>query len=97
MKKPSFSLEEAHRYFGVRYNNGTWELLEKENRTHAEDVQLVHGAHASLSHWLESRQRGQSTARRMFSVFGALRLGGRIRSRASRRVVFVAAPRSIRD
>ncbi len=44
---------EAHRYFGVKLNNSTWEFLGKAERTAAEDTRMIHMAHASRFHWGE--------------------------------------------
>ncbi len=48
-----YTTEEAHRVFAVDLFNLTWDLLEIENRTAAEDEKMVHAAHASRFHWGE--------------------------------------------
>jgi hypothetical protein len=45
------SEREWHRRQGVELFNGTWKLLEKRRRTRAEDLRMVHMAHASRYHW----------------------------------------------
>jgi len=42
---------EAHRKLGVDLFNGTWKLIEKRRRTKAEDLRMIHMAHASRYHW----------------------------------------------
>ena len=48
-----YTIKESHRAFAVDLFNLTWDLLEKENRTAAEDERMVHAAHASRFHWGE--------------------------------------------
>ncbi len=43
--------QEWHRKQAVSLFNQTWRLLEKKRRTHAEDLAMVHAAHASRYHW----------------------------------------------
>ncbi len=40
-----------HRRLGVDLFNHTWTLLEKPDRTPAEDDELLHATHASAYHW----------------------------------------------
>ncbi len=40
-----------HRRLGADLFNGTWELMEKEDRTHEDDDLMVHMTHASSYHW----------------------------------------------
>ncbi len=41
----------THRKFAVDCFNGTWSLLLKKRRTKADDLEMVHRAHASRYHW----------------------------------------------
>lgn len=55
--------------------NGVWTLLEKEDRTEAEDAQMIHAAHASTYHWMqiggpERRARGEWQCSRVYCVLG---------------------------
>jgi len=64
---------ELHRYFGRTLFNGTWTLMEKEDRTPDEDALMVHQAHASLWHWLkggkpENGARGEWQVSRVYCV-----------------------------
>ncbi|HKZ48392.1 MAG TPA: hypothetical protein VJ397_06345, partial [Thermoplasmata archaeon] len=40
-----------HRRFAVESFNATWKLVLKKRRTRADDVRMVHLAHASSHHW----------------------------------------------
>jgi len=52
-KKPSFDLAEAHRFFAADCFNRAWDLIEKQDRTPAEDRRMVALNQASLFHWME--------------------------------------------
>lgn len=43
--------EAAHRFFAVDCFNKTWDLIEKSDRTPAEDRLMVALTHASIYHW----------------------------------------------
>lgn len=45
---------EEHRRLGVELYNGTWELIERGDRTADEDDEMLHRAHASAYHWLHA-------------------------------------------
>jgi DNA-binding transcriptional MerR regulator len=66
-----------HRQLGVDAFNHVWTLLEREERTRAEDDELLHEAHASTYHWLkapecrpENRARGEWICSRAYAVLG---------------------------
>ncbi len=67
---------DAERRMGKALFNGTWALLEKENRTAAEDDTMLHMAHASRHHWGRSGADGAHLARgewqcaRVYAVLG---------------------------
>jgi tetratricopeptide (TPR) repeat protein len=48
----TYTLEEAHQYFAKMLNGQVWELLQKTDRSKAEDELMVDAAHASGYHWL---------------------------------------------
>jgi hypothetical protein len=48
-----FTLDEAHLKFAKQINGRTWQLLEKEDRTEAEEREMLHAAHAAQYHWLQ--------------------------------------------
>jgi hypothetical protein len=66
---------ETHRALGAGLFNRTWELLETEGRTPAQDDELVHAAHASAWHWLQvglpaHRARSEWLCSRVYSTLG---------------------------
>ncbi|HVO03206.1 MAG TPA: hypothetical protein VMT54_13460 [Candidatus Cybelea sp.] len=52
MNKPEFDIAEAHRYFAAHCFNAAWDLIEKRDRTEADDRLMVALAQASIYHWL---------------------------------------------
>ncbi|GHU96655.1 hypothetical protein FACS189483_00260 [Spirochaetia bacterium] len=42
---------ELNKKLAIEYFNGTWDLLDKTDRTTAEDFDMLHMAHASCFHW----------------------------------------------
>ena len=63
------------RELAVRLFNGVWELLERPERTSAEDERMVHMAHASRFHWEEvgtavNIARGEWQCSRVYAVIG---------------------------
>jgi tetratricopeptide (TPR) repeat protein len=68
-----YTAAEAHRYFAIEFNGQTWNLLENEDRTKADDEMMIYCAHASCRHWLEAgtgvhHQRGEWMIARVYSV-----------------------------
>lgn len=43
--------KDVHRRLAVELFNGTWDLMEKKDRSKAEDLRMIHMAHASCHHW----------------------------------------------
>ncbi|HEU5477468.1 MAG TPA: hypothetical protein VFU64_06540 [Gaiellaceae bacterium] len=54
---------EEHRALGVELYNGTWALIEREDRTPDEDDEMLHRAHASAYHWLQAPHTAANRAR----------------------------------
>jgi hypothetical protein len=54
---------EEHRRLGVELYNGTWELIERRDRTPDEDDEMLHRAHASAYHWLQAPHTAANRAR----------------------------------
>lgn len=55
--------------------NGVWDLLERDDRTPADDARMVHMAHASAHHWLQvgtslNEARGEWLCLRVYAVLG---------------------------
>jgi hypothetical protein len=46
-----YTEKEAHRHFAGQLNGEVWSLLEKPDRSKAEDELMIHAAHASCYHW----------------------------------------------
>jgi len=64
-----------HRRLGVDLFNKTWTLMEKDDRTEAEDDELLHCAHASAYHWLQvgtqaNRARSEWQCSRVNAILG---------------------------
>jgi DNA-binding transcriptional MerR regulator len=62
-----------HRRLGTTLFNSTWDLMEKEDRTPAEDDRMLHMAHASRFHWGEvgtkaNLARGEWQCSRVYAV-----------------------------
>ncbi len=51
-KSPDFDITAAHKYFAAHCFNGAWDLIEKPNRTPADDRLMVALSQASIFHWL---------------------------------------------
>ena len=54
---------EEHRRLGVELYNGTWTLIEREDRTPDSDDEMLHRAHASAYHWLQAPHTAANRAR----------------------------------
>jgi hypothetical protein len=66
-----------HRRIGVALFNHVWTLLERPDRTPAEDAEMVHAAHASRFHWgraegmeVVNLARGEWQCSRVYAVLG---------------------------
>jgi hypothetical protein len=51
--KAALDIPHAHRHFSVHCFNRTWDLIDKPNRTQADDEAMVLCALASLWHWTQ--------------------------------------------
>lgn len=72
-EEKTYTEAQAHKHFGVKFNNTVWELLDKPSRTEEEDHEMLHAAHASLLHWSKvgtqvNRQRGEWMLARVHTV-----------------------------
>lgn len=68
-------LEEMHLLFAKQIHRSVWQLLDKADRTAAEDEEMLCAAYASLYHWLfagteVNRQRGHWLISRVAAVLG---------------------------
>ncbi len=74
-EEKKMTAEEMHRKFAVDCFNGTWTLLDKPDRTKAEDLEMIHTAHASRYHWGKIGEpinfaRGDWQISRVYAVLG---------------------------
>lgn len=90
----------THRSLGIGLYNRTWELLEIEARTAAQDDELVHTAHASAHHWSLASQgveraRSEWLCSRVYAVLGR---GAEAAHHARRCLAILAAgPEGLKD
>jgi len=80
VRRPDLSAPRAedlplHRKLAAELFNGTWTLLEKQDRTPDEDAAMIHMAHASAYHWLQvgtplNFGRSHWLCSRVYSVLG---------------------------
>jgi len=67
--------EATHRRLAVDLFNRSWKLLEVENRTPAQEDELIHVVHAAAFHWGEigdaaRRARSENQCARVYSALG---------------------------
>ena len=67
--------KELHRKFAVDCFNGTWDLIENQDRTQQDDARMIHMAHASRFHWGEigtplNFARGDWQISRVYAILG---------------------------
>ena len=63
----------------IQLFNETWELIDKQNRTEAETITMLHKAHTSCYLWREANKplnnaRGEWQVSRVYSILGEGRL-----------------------
>lgn len=68
-------MNKLHRKIAVDNFNGTWDLIDKTDRTKDEDAEMIHRAHASLYHWMQIGEqvnfaRGEWQVSRVYSILG---------------------------
>lgn len=51
--EPTFDIEAAHRYFSTHCFNRAWDLIDQEERTPAEEDEMLNLSLASLWHWTQ--------------------------------------------
>ena len=67
--------KDLHRKFAVNCFNGTWDLIEKKDRTPEDDTDMIHMAHASRYHWGQigtplNFARGDWQISRVYAILG---------------------------
>jgi tetratricopeptide (TPR) repeat protein len=78
-EKEKYTIAEAHELFAKRLNGEVWRLLEKTDRTTADDESMVAAAFASHYHWFHvgnevNRQRGEWMIARVYTVLGNVQM-----------------------
>jgi DNA-binding transcriptional MerR regulator len=73
-KEPVLDAEQERKVAKALFNR-TWDLLEMEERTEAEDAEMIHSAHASVCHWMvagtpSNRTIGEWQCSRVYAVLG---------------------------
>ncbi len=71
----TYTLEEAHKHFAKSINGRVWELLEKPDRSQADNDEMLHAAHACTYHWkwigtAVHQQRGEWLISHIHAVLG---------------------------
>lgn len=74
-EEETYTEAEPHRHFAVTLNGKVWELLEKPHRSRDDDEAMVHAAHASCFHWLQTgtqvhHQRAEWLIARVYCSLG---------------------------
>ncbi len=53
MKKPAIDLASANKYFSAECFNRAWELIDKQDRSEADNVNMLALSMASFWHWTQ--------------------------------------------
>ena len=68
-EEKKYSLDEAHRYFGVEFNNAVFALEQVADLSKDEKLEIVACAHASLLHWQKySGHKPANTQRGLYMI-----------------------------
>ena len=68
-EEKKYSLDEAHRYFGVEFNNAVFALEQVTDMGEDEKLEIVAAAHASLLHWQKfSGHKPANTQRGLYMI-----------------------------
>ena len=75
MSKENLTGFEWHKKEAIENFNSTWDLIDKEHRTHDETIDMLHRAHASRYHWGQIGTalewlRGEWQISRVYSLAG---------------------------
>jgi DNA-binding transcriptional MerR regulator len=68
MAEPKTGIEVDHRQLGVELFNYAWTLLEKDERTKAEDDEMLNATHASAYHWSRATDAPENQARAQWQI-----------------------------
>jgi hypothetical protein len=74
-EETKYTKDEFHKRMAVDLFNRVWDLLDKQERTGAEEDEMLHAAHASRYHWGEigtplNFERGEWQISRVYAVLG---------------------------
>jgi hypothetical protein len=66
---------EWHKKQAVKLFNATWDIIDKKDRTHEEEIEMIHMAHASRYHWGQiggplEFARGEWQISRVYAILG---------------------------
>lgn len=70
--------QDEHKKLGIDLFNATWDLIDLEDRTDAQTMEMIHTAHASAYHWLKGGGNATNEARsnwQISRVYAILRMG----------------------
>lgn len=68
--------QKEHKNLGIKYFNGTWDLIDKRDRTPEENLEMISMAHKSQHHWRHgggtalNLARGEWQISHMYAVLG---------------------------
>ena len=51
MEEEKLAVNDWHKKQAISLFNSTWDLIDNKNRTRAQDLEMIHMAHASRYHW----------------------------------------------
>lgn len=74
-EEKTYTLQEAQQHFARALNGQVWDLLQKSERTNAEDERMIYVAYASGYHWLVvggelNHQRSEWLLSHVFATLG---------------------------
>lgn len=77
MTEENKTMHDWHKKQAIKLFNAAWDLIDKKNRTRAEEINMIHMAHASAYHWSKAggaleATRGEWQVSRVYSI---LRMG----------------------
>ncbi len=67
------TMTEWHKKQAIKLFNATWDLIDKDKRTHEDEINMIHMSHASLYHWSQiggplEKARGEWQISRVYSL-----------------------------
>lgn len=68
--------KDEHRSLAVKAFNGTWDLIDKKNKSKREVLEMIHMAHTSRHHWKEAGGTELNLARGEWQISHVYSLAG---------------------